>query len=205
MDTASRLSATRALENLKKEAKRWLKALRADERGSSRVVLSAPSPGPCRTRLARRATRARTGTRLRGLVGAQKTNSNRSPSDDNRREELVNLFLENACADPILANGPAAHASRARAALRILTRYPAIARDSIHTAVVCGDLEYVERILKDRPAAATEPGGPLRRRWTARTRETLDAAFAPLLRAASDGRSRRQRCRHRPPVAGPWR
>ncbi|HSO76607.1 MAG TPA: ankyrin repeat domain-containing protein, partial [Blastocatellia bacterium] len=61
-------------------------------------------------------------------------------------------------------NGPAAHARRARAALRILTRYPEIARANIHTAVVCGDLEEVKRILKDRPDAGTEPGGPQRRR-----------------------------------------
>ena len=78
--------------------------------------------------------------------------------------DLVNLFLEYACADPILNNGPAAHARRERAALRILKRYPEIARDSIHTAVVCGDLEEVERILKERPETGTEPSGPQRRR-----------------------------------------
>jgi hypothetical protein len=70
--------------------------------------------------------------------------------------DLVNLFLENACSDPILNNGPVAHARRKRAALRILKRYPEIARDSIHTAVVCGDLEEVERILKERPETGTD-------------------------------------------------
>jgi len=34
--------------------------------------------------------------------------------------ELVNLFLENACADPLLANGPAAHLRRSHTAHRIL-------------------------------------------------------------------------------------
>src|SRR5262249_27799103 len=96
---------------------------------------------------------------------------------DKRRSELADLFLENACADPILANGPAAHDRRRQAALRFLTRHPEIARDNIHTAVVCGDLEQVERILKERPQAATKPGGPLRKRHL-REREKL---WTPLL------------------------
>jgi uncharacterized protein len=81
-----------------------------------------------------------------------------------QRDELVSNFLEYACADPILANGPAAHARRSRTALRILKRYPEIAHANIHTAVVCGDLTQAERILAERPEAATEPGGPQRRR-----------------------------------------
>lgn len=91
--------------------------------------------------------------------------------------ELAAVFLENVCADPLLANGPAAHARRANTALRMLKRYPEIARHSIHTAVVCGDLEEVERILAERPAAASEPGGPQRRRHL-KEREQL---WTPLL------------------------
>ena len=99
-------------------------------------------------------------------------------ADANKQQaELVDLFLEYACADPILNNGPAAHARRERAALRILKRHPEIARHSIHTAVVCGDLEEVERILKDRPEAATEPGGPQRRRHLSRN----EKLWTPLL------------------------
>jgi ankyrin repeat protein len=79
----------------------------------------------------------------------------------------VNAFLEYACIDPVLASGPASHARRARTALRILTRHPEIARDSIYTAVVCGELAEVQRILAERPAAAAEPGGPQRRRHLA--------------------------------------
>ena len=92
-------------------------------------------------------------------------------------DELAATFLENACADPLLANGPAAHARRANTALRMLKRFPEIARHSIHTAVVCGDLEEVERILAERPEAAVEPGGPQRRRHL-REREKL---WTPLL------------------------
>ena len=91
--------------------------------------------------------------------------------------ELAAAFLENACADPLLANGPAAHLRRSNTALRMLRRYPEIAHHSIHTAVVCGDLEAVERILAERPEAASEPGGPQRRR----ERSELDQLWTPLL------------------------
>lgn len=92
-------------------------------------------------------------------------------------DELVNLFLENACADPILANGPAAHVRRSRTALRILKHFPEIAHDSIHTAVVCGELEEVKRLLAANPSAAIEQGGPQRRRHL-KEREKL---WTPLL------------------------
>ncbi|HKV36550.1 MAG TPA: ankyrin repeat domain-containing protein [Pyrinomonadaceae bacterium] len=91
--------------------------------------------------------------------------------------ELAAVFLENACGDPLLANGPAAHARRSNTALRMLKRYPEIAGHSIHTAVVCGDIEEVERLLAKRPEAACEPGGPQRRRHL-KEREQL---WTPLL------------------------
>lgn len=91
--------------------------------------------------------------------------------------ELAATFLESACADPLLANGPAAHARRSNTAVRMLKRYPEIARHSIHTAVVCGELEEVERILAERPGVACEPGGPLRKR----ERGELNKLWTPLL------------------------
>jgi ankyrin repeat protein len=91
--------------------------------------------------------------------------------------DLVNLFLENACADPILTRGPARNARRQQTALRMLRHHPEIAHASLHTAVVCGDLETVERTLADRPEAASQPGGPLRKRDEG-ARESL---WPPLL------------------------
>jgi len=91
--------------------------------------------------------------------------------------ELVDKFLEYACADPILNNGPAAHLRNEHAALRILTRYPEIARTNIHTAVVCGNVEEVECILRDRREASVEPGGPQRRRQLSRN----EKLWTPLL------------------------
>ena len=51
-----------------------------------------------------------------------------------------------------------------RAAQRILAQHPDIARHSLYTAVVCGNLDEVQRILAARPEAAREPGGS--RAWT---------------------------------------
>ncbi len=171
-----RFSATSTLENLKKEAKRWLKALRAND-GEARARLERAYPdAPAEPGLrdVQRALALEHG--LAGWSALKKRLEAQAPGDK-QRAELADLFLENACADPILASGPAAHDRRGRDALRILTRHPKIARGSIHTAVVCGDLEQVERILKERPEAATEPGGPLRRR---RLRES-EKLWTPLL------------------------
>jgi len=89
----------------------------------------------------------------------------------------IDQFLEYACADPILNNGPSAHARREHAALRILNRYPEIARSNIHAAVVCGDIDEVQRILNTHPEAAIEPGGPQRRRHLTRN----EKLWSPLL------------------------
>lgn len=170
------VSSVSTLKNLKKEAKRWLKALRANDTEArkrlERVFPKAPAEPSLRH--VQRALALEHGLaswlELKAQVEAQALR-------DKRRAELVDLFLENACADPILANGPAAHARRSRAALRILAHQPEIARDCIHTAVVCGDLEEVKRILRRRPGTATELGGPLRRR-AIREHEEL---WTPLL------------------------
>ena len=51
-----------------------------------------------------------------------------------------------------------------RAAQRMLANDPSIARDSVYTAIVCGDLEGVARVLAARPDAARTRGGS--RDWT---------------------------------------
>lgn len=159
------------LDNLKKEAKRWLRALRQDDVEArtrlSRVYPNAPdTPGLRDVQHALALEHRFPGwTAFKKHIEDQAIDQlETSASTGAELTALVNLFLEYACADPILNNGPAAHARRERAALRILTRHPEIARFNIHTAVVCGDLEEVERILKRHPEAAVEAGGPQRRR-----------------------------------------
>ena len=159
------------LDDQKKEAKRWLRALRRNDLEArtrlSSVYPNAPdNPGLRDVQHALAMERGFPGwTALKKHIEDQALNQLEIPaSTGTELTGLVNLFLEYACADPILNNGPAAHARRERAALRILTRHPEIARFNIHTAVVCGDLVEVERILKRHPEAAVEPGGPQRRR-----------------------------------------
>ncbi len=72
--------------------------------------------------------------------------------------ERVARFLTYACPDHHVRTG-AAHTIARNAAQRILARHPEIARDSIYTAVVSGDLAEVERVLADNPQAANERGG----------------------------------------------
>ena len=83
--------------------------------------------------------------------------------DDLRRAERIVAFLQSACWDHHV-HGKGDHRMYDRAAQRILAQDPWIARDSIYTAVVCGDLHEVERLVAARPEAARERGGP--RGWT---------------------------------------
>src|SRR5262245_30754997 len=75
------------------------------------------------------------------------------------RDELVAWFIVNACPDHHIRGGPG-HLRALHTARRILERHPEVARADLSTAVVCGDLAEVRRILAERPAAANEGCGP---------------------------------------------
>jgi hypothetical protein len=72
---------------------------------------------------------------------------------------IVAQFLVNACPDHHVRDG-SSHVVVRQVAETILRRHPEIARASPQAAIVCGDVREVERILRERPAAATEPCGP---------------------------------------------
>ncbi len=149
-----KLTPQSSLDGLKKEAKRWLKALRAND-ATAHARLYGIYPN------------ARTVPGLRdvqhalalehGLTGwaALKASLAESESLTDDRSDLVDWFLENACPDHHVRGRPD-HAMALHTAERILKRYSVIARDSIYTAVVCGDIDEVERILAKRPQAAVE-------------------------------------------------
>jgi uncharacterized protein len=86
----------------------------------------------------------------------------RTPADLEHAERVA-TFLQSACWDHHV-HGKGDHRMYDRAAQRILAQDPSIARENIYTAIVCGDLQEVERILSARPAAALERGGA--RGWT---------------------------------------
>lgn len=73
--------------------------------------------------------------------------------------ERVAWFIHNACPDHHVRGAPA-RTSAWHTAGRLLRRHPELARDGIHTAVACGELAEVERLLAERPRLAVERGGP---------------------------------------------
>jgi uncharacterized protein len=166
----------RSLEGLKKEAKRWLRLLRADD-AAARDRLERAVPGAPRRPALRHVQHAL--AREHGFPGwaALKARLGVAGGHDPDRALRADWFLEHACIDPILTNGPSAQASHRAAAMRILARHPEVARENIHTAVVSGDLARVEEILASHPEAASEPGGPVRPRHDA----SRESRWTPLL------------------------
>src|SRR5262245_1644029 len=78
-------------------------------------------------------------------------------------DKIAARFLEQACWDHH-THGAADHRMYDRAAQRLLAQHPGLADHSLFTAIVCGNLADVQRIVTERPAAVREPGGS--RGWT---------------------------------------
>jgi ankyrin repeat protein len=156
-------------DNLRKSAKRWLKALRANEseaRARLRRAHPAAPDDPGLRDVQHALARERGHASWTALLAGVKPGSDRGQTPDDEtltRAELVAAFLGFACWDHHV-HGKGEHAMQDRGAQRLLAQHPELARDSLYPAVVCGDLNELERILAERPAAATEPGGP--RGWT---------------------------------------
>jgi ankyrin repeat protein len=156
------------LDNLKKEAKRWLKALRAGD-ADARARLQRADPNasdPLALRdvqhaLAREhghdSWKAFTTAIAAGIRPDTPLHASTVPDD------VVRTFLEFACWDHH-THGKGDHRMADRAAQRLLAQYPGLATYNIYTAVVCGNLREVERILAERPEALREPGSS--RTWT---------------------------------------
>jgi uncharacterized protein len=163
------LTPKSSVETLKKEARRWLKALRSgDAEARSRLQLIHP--------------RAAAAPGLRdiqhalalehGLASWTAIKEKLADAELSRRShgERVSDFLEHAVLTygipPATEKGSPSHpddVGRRQHAARILREHPEVSRDSIHTAVLCGDISEVERLLSERPESASEKGGI--RRW----------------------------------------
>ncbi len=74
------------------------------------------------------------------------------------REDRVADFLRKACLD--WRSSGSERTFLMNDAARILNAHPEIARANIFTAVACGEVDVVRRILAERPEAASEIGGP---------------------------------------------
>lgn len=151
-----RITPQTSLDNLKKEAKRWLKALRAnDPEARTRFERALPhTPDHPVLRDVQRALALEYGfagwpALKRALEGRAATGE---PIDG---DKLVDRFLEYACPDHHVRGRPSHRIAR-HAASRILAQHPEIARANLYTAVVCGEIEEVERQLRQRPLAGRE-------------------------------------------------
>ncbi len=87
----------------------------------------------------------------------------RRTPDERARAERVSTFLQSACWDHHV-HGKGDHRMHDRAAQRLLAHDPWIARYSLATAIVCGEIDEVRRIVAAHPDQARQPGGP--RYWT---------------------------------------
>jgi len=139
------LTPRSTLDNLKREAKRWLRALRANV-AEARTRLERALPNAPSQPTLRDVQHAL--AREHGLSGwaALKSELASAKSPEESREQIVHWFLENACPDHHVRSRPA-HRMARHTAMRILERYPDIPHYSIYTAVVCGDVAEVNRVL----------------------------------------------------------
>ena len=171
------------LESLRKEAKRWLKALRAgDPQAMERLATIHPGHNTPSLRTVQHALALEHGF---PSWAALKRELEERAIAARSQADRVRLFLEKSANRYSVAPASAQWNTyepdkpvRGELAARLLARHPEIVRDSIHTAVAAHDLEAVQEFLKRDPAAANQPGGP--DGWTpllrlAYTRMPIDA------------------------------
>jgi ankyrin repeat protein len=79
-------------------------------------------------------------------------------NDESSPAEAVSRFLDNACPDHHVRGGPD-HIRAQHTAVRLLGRYPDLANANFYTAVVCGDIDAVNRSLAADPGWATRVDG----------------------------------------------
>lgn len=140
-----RISSRASVESFKKEAKRWLKALRAgDVEAHKRLNAALPAySGDVTLRTLQHAL-----AREQGLPGWQAL----IDSLGVRERELRGI------ADEILRH--AIFKGEPTIAVRLFLQHPEVAQIDLFTAVAAGNLNEVKRHLAADPAAASRAGGP---------------------------------------------
>jgi ankyrin repeat protein len=142
-----------SIERLRMEAKRWLKALRAnDEQARERLerALQRPVPEP-HLRVVQHALAREQGCESWSALKEREELA--ASSFAARLDEL----LQSGC---VFSGGALDTPAKWRRAERIRTRYPELARANLHAAVLCGDLDHVERTLRADPSRVHEKAGP---------------------------------------------
>lgn len=149
------------LEHLRKDAKRWLKAIRAGDRSArarlSRAYPNAPVPPGLRD--VQHALAIEYGATGWQALKAKVVEAKRQGRS--LEKEAPAGLLRMACLDWCVG-GPQ-RSIQTNAAGRLLSRHPEVAGEDIYTAVVCGELDQVRRLLVTEPSLASAAGGP--RAW----------------------------------------
>jgi ankyrin repeat protein len=164
-----KLTAKSSLDSLKKEAKRWLKSLRAGEpEALARLNQVLPrADAACGLREIQQALAREHGSASWADLKLQVMDE--ALARRTHAERLAE-FLEHAIVnygippsgrqwDPSYPDDP----SRREYAARILAKHPETAHGSVHAVVVCGDVVELKRVLEQDPRAASLKGG--RRMW----------------------------------------
>jgi ankyrin repeat protein len=146
------LTSRTKLDSLRKEAKRWLKRLRAgDAEAAARLKAALPKP-PVQPGLrdVQHALALEYG--CDDWIALKAALAERKPASERDADRLDTLLRHGWSRDT-------------KAAQRILARHPELARESLFTAATCGLIDEVERRVALDPQAATHVGGPMN--WTA--------------------------------------
>jgi len=156
-----------ALDDFRKDARRWLKRLR-EHHSDALIRLRRAYPGagdPPTLRDVQHALAREQGfdnwVALKEGIATSRPGWWRIGLLENDATRLAKL-LDLACWDH-RTHGRIDFAARGAAAAALLRKHPNLARQNLATAIVCGELDDVRRIVDARPEAALHKGGT--RRW----------------------------------------
>lgn len=159
-----KLTARSSLDSLKKEAKRWLNALR-DSDPDAIARLNHVLPGASTTPTLREVQQALAREYGFGSWTALKLHLADEALARRTHAERLAEFLEHAILNygipPRETRWQQSYPddpSRREYAARILMKHPEIAHGSIHAAVICGDIDEVKRLLRQDGHLASNTG-----------------------------------------------
>ena len=143
-------------ERFRKEAKRWLKALREhDAQAQQRFERALPKPPPVpHLRAVQHALALEQGCESWSALKEREEHVARAVQGS---AALLDELLQAGC---VFSGGPLDVPAKWQRAERIRVRHPELARTDLHAAVLCGELETVERLLGEDPSVVHKKAGP---------------------------------------------
>lgn len=153
-----RISPQTSLDSLKKEAKRWLRQLR-DGAAEARRRFEAAHPHPPSSPTLRDVQLALARELgFTGWVTLRDAVESRPPVGAPVDEQTIARFLDFACPDHHV-RGRRAHRMARHAAMRLVREHPRLATANLLTAIVCGEIDAVRRMLDAQPQLARQKSG----------------------------------------------